>query len=448
MSNLIELTGSEALARLRTGDISAEALARTCLDRVDARDADVRAWACCNREHVLAQARDCDARLAAGADPGPLHGLPIGIKDVIATRDLPTQHNSPHYLGAQPSADASCVALLRSAGAVIFGKTATVEFAATGRRAATRNPRDLARTPGGSSSGSAAAVADFHVPMALATQTGGSTIRPASFCGIWAFKPTWGLVGREGVKPYAPTLDTVGWMARSADDLRLLLDVFDAEPVPPVEPPFPLAGARIAVCRTPMWRSADAHAQAAMRLTATLLRNAGASVETLNLPPPFDELTAQQMRIMRAEGQASFLDTFRRHGEALNESLRDQVLNVDGTSRAELCAAWDTAAACRPRFDAAAAGFDAVVTPSSTGVAPKGLHNTGDLVFNGMWTLLHVPCVNVPGLAGEDGLPIGITVTGPRFADRHVLDVGAAIGRLFAQRQGVDPDFDRSGARP
>jgi Asp-tRNA(Asn)/Glu-tRNA(Gln) amidotransferase A subunit family amidase len=447
MNKLFELTGSEALTRLRKGRLSAEALAVACLERVEARDADVHAWACWNREHVLAQARECDARQAAGAALGPLHGLPIGIKDVIATRDLPTQHNSPHYQGAQPSADAGCVALLRSAGAVIFGKTETVEFAATGRRPATRNPHDLTRSPGGSSSGSAAAVADCHVPMALATQTGGSTIRPASFCGVWALKPTWGLVGREGVKPYAPTLDTVGWMSRSADDLRLLLDVFDAEPVPPAEPPFRLAGARIAVCRTPMWRSADSQGQAAIQSTETLLRDAGANVELLNLPPPFDELAAQQMRIMRAEGQASFLDAFRRHGDAFNENLRDQVLNVDGTSRAELCAAWDTAAACRPRFDAAASGFDAVVTPSATGVAPQGLHNTGDLVFNGMWTLLHVPCVNVPGLAGDASLPIGITVTGPRFADRQVLDVAAAIGRLFAQRQSAHPDFKRPGVR-
>lgn len=445
MPNLARLTATEALARLRAGSLRAEELVLGCLRRIGQRDGAVRAWVTLQPELALAQARAADARHAQGLPLGPLHGLPVGVKDVIATADLPTQHNSPLRQGERPGVDAACVSLLRQAGAVVLGKTDTVEFAATGRRAATRNPHDLERTPGGSSSGSAAAVADGHVPLALATQTGGSTIRPASYCGVWALKPTWGLVSREGCKTYAPTLDTLGWMARSADDLRLLLDVFDAEPAPePARPataagPQGAAGLRIAVCRTPMWARAEPATQAAMARAEQALREAGAVVEPLALPSPFETLAALQLRIMRAEGQVSLLNEYRLHGDALEQSLREQVLNVDRTTRAELCAAWDTAAACRPVFDALAAPYDAVLTPSTTGVAPRGLQNTGDLVFNGIWTLLHVPCVNVPGCTGDGGLPVGLTLTGARFADRRVLAAAAALGAVFAQRKDDTP---------
>jgi Asp-tRNA(Asn)/Glu-tRNA(Gln) amidotransferase A subunit family amidase len=420
------------LGSLRRGELTAQTLAQTCLDRIAARDGEVRAWTTLRPEAVLEQAREADRRRARGLPLGALHGLPIGIKDVIATADLPTQHNSPLHPGEQPGVDAACVSLLRAAGAVIVGKTDTVEFAATGRRAATRNPHDLTRTPGGSSSGSAAAVADRHVPLALATQTGGSTIRPASFCGIWALKPTWGLVSTEGCKRYAPTLDTLGWMARSAADLRLLLDVFDAEGAPASDLPFELEGARIAICRTPMWPRAEPATQAAMQHAQDLLARAGARLHSLDLPSPFESLPALQMRVMRAEGQVSLLNEYRLHGEALEPSLRDQVLNTDRTTRAQLCEAWDLAAACRPRFDALAAPFDAVLTPSTPGVAPVGLLHTGDLIFNGLWTLLQVPCVNVPGCVDEAGLPLGLTLTGARFSDRRVIAVAQTLGRLLA----------------
>ena len=442
MQDLSTATAAELLPRLRSGELQAETLAQACLQRIQARDPAVRAWVTVQPDSVLAKARACDARRAAGLPLGPLHGLPVGVKDVIATADLPTQHNSPLHQGEQPGVDAACVALLRSAGAVILGKTDTVEFAATGRRAATRNPHDLQRTPGGSSSGSAAAVADRHVPLALATQTGGSTIRPASFCGVWAFKPTWGLVSTEGVKRYAPTLDSLGWMARSAADLRLVLDVFDAESHRPAMP-FDLAGASIALCRTPMWARAEAATEQAMAQAEAMLRAAGADVQFLDLPAPFETLPALQLRVMHAEGQASLLNEYRRHGDALEGSLRAQVLNEDAISRAELLIAWDTAAACRPLFDELTASLDAVLTPSTVGVAPAGLQDTGDPVFNGLWTLLQGPCVNVPGFTGlgeEAHLPLGLTVTGPRFADRRVLAVAQAMGQLFALRKPAPAD--------
>ena len=411
MTDPSRLSATEAVALLAGGDLTAEALARACLDRVLARDPAVRAWTHLDPALVLAQARECDR---AGR-PGPLHGLPVGIKDVILTRDMPTQYNSPLYRGFAPALDGSCVALLRAAGAVIFGKTDTVEFAATGRRALSRNPHDLARTPGGSSSGSAAAVADFHVPLALATQTGGSTIRPASFCGLHAMKPSWNIVSLEGVRRYAVSLDTLGWYGRSSADLALLQDVFDPEPAD--QPAVALRGARIALCRTPFWDRAAPDTRAAMRQAQVRLEAAGAVLSELDLPPAFADLPRLQMLLMRTEGRGSFLAEYRTDRERLHPDFRAQVENADRTSRAELARAYDQAAACRAGFDALAAPFDA-------------------LLFNASWTLLHVPCINLPYFQAANGLPLGLTLTGPRFSDRRLLAVAQAMDALFGQDRG------------
>jgi Asp-tRNA(Asn)/Glu-tRNA(Gln) amidotransferase A subunit family amidase len=271
-------------------------------------------------------------------------------------------------------------------------------------------------------------VADGHVPLALGTQTGGSMIRPASFCGVWAIKPTWNIVSTEGAKRFSTTLDTIGWFGRSAQDLRLLYDVL--EPATDADA-FELSGARIAVCRTPMWDSADAATRDAMSVAAQRLRAAGATVEMLELPAPFDRLNALQDVVMRGEGRSAFLSDYRTDAARLNPSIRDQVENAHGYSRAMLCEAYDIASQCRVAFDALAGAFDAVVTPSTVGIAPEGLAQTGALTFNAMWTLLHTPCVNVPGFIGESGMPVGLTVTGPRFADRKVMTAAAACGAVF-----------------
>jgi Asp-tRNA(Asn)/Glu-tRNA(Gln) amidotransferase A subunit family amidase len=420
------LTASQALGRIRAGDLSAEALTRACLSRIAERDPQVWAWTTVQPDIAIAQAMATDQSGAAK----PLGGLPIGIKDVILTHDLPTQYNSPIYQGFHPRLDAACVTLLRAAGAVILGKTDTVEFAAIGRKAATRNPHDLARTPGASSSGSAAAVADFHVPLALGTQTGGSMIRPASYCGVWAIKPTWGLVGTEGARRFAASLDTIGWFARAAEDLALLYDVFDPDPAPPATR-LEIEGARIALCHTPAWPEAEPAAREAMAEAARRLVARGAIVSDLDLPAAFDGLAEAQSLIMRAEGRAAFLPEYRAHGAALEETLRLMVENVEGRSRADLVGAYDLAARCRQAFDEIAGPYDAILAPSAAGEAPVGLAFTGSFAFNGLWTLLHVPCVNVPGFTGPAGLPVGLTVLGPRFADRQVLAAAAALGEVF-----------------
>ena len=385
----------------------------------------------------MARARDLDDAHANGC-VGTLQGVPVGIKDVILTLDMPTQYNSPQYRGFHPGLDAACVSLLRSAGALVFGKTETVEFGATGAVAPTRNPNRPTHTPGGSSSGSAAAVADGHVPLALGTQTGGSIVRPASYCGVYGMKPTWNLVSREGAKMFSVSLDTIGWFARSAADLGLLLDVFDPDaPTAPAATPFDLSTARVAVCRSPAWPQADEATRQAMTNATDLLHAAGAQLVDLELPAPFETLGLLQDVVMRAEGRSAFLAEYRAHGSALHESFRGQVENVAGFTRAQLCSAYDIAAACRARFDDIASAYDAVLTPSTVGEAPVGLAATGSLAFNAMWSLLHVPCINVPGLVGPGGLPVGLTLTGPRFSDRTLLGVAAALGALFATSSTV-----------
>jgi Asp-tRNA(Asn)/Glu-tRNA(Gln) amidotransferase A subunit family amidase len=426
-----QMTASEARQALHAGTLTVEALARSCLQRVKARDPQLQAWAFVDEELLLAEAR----RLDGAQDRGVLHGIPVAIKDVFLTKDQPTQYNSPLYVGFRPAIDAACVKLLRAAGALIFGKTTTVEFGATGRRAATRNPHNLEHTPGGSSSGSAAAIADKHVPLSLCTQTGGSTIRPASFCGIFGMKPSWGLVSNEGAKVFAPSLDTVGWHARSVADLAMLYQVFDPEAGN--MPAFTLRGARVGICRSPAWPDAEAATTYALTAASDRLHAAGAAVSDLDLPAHFAGLLPAQNLIMRTEGRASFLCEYRRDRKQLSADLIAQVENAAGHTRAQLLAAYNLAAECRAQFDAIAASFDLILTPSATGEAPMGFTSTGHWTFNAMWTLLHAPCINVPGFVGPGGLPVGLTLTGARFSDHRILAAADAMATLFSTNPEV-----------
>jgi Asp-tRNA(Asn)/Glu-tRNA(Gln) amidotransferase A subunit family amidase len=421
------LTACEAANMIREGRLTAEALARSCLERIAERDGEVRAWSFVDPQHVLTRARELDK----WAEKGPLHGIPIGIKDVIDTGDMPTQHNSPSYFGHRPSLDAACVMTLRHAGALIVGKTETVEFAAAGRQPVTRNPHNLDHTPGGSSSGSAAAVADHHIPLSIGTQTGGSTIRAGSFCGIFAMKPTWGLVSREGVKMQSSTLDTVGWYARSVGDLQLVCDLFAIDADHAAEP-FTLAQAKIAVCKSPVWDAAEAGTRTAVQKGAKLLQDAGVDVVELELPMEFTKLAEDQVTIQNSEGRVAFLSEYRAHYAGLHPVLRARVENQDHISCDDLREAYDRSARCRVIFEKLCADFDAVLTPSAPGEAPRGFKDTGWDIFNRTWSLLHAPCINVPGFYGPNGLPIGLTLTGPRFADRKLLAVAAEVAACFA----------------
>lgn len=419
-------TATQASQAIALGDLTAEQLAEACINRFHERGDVVRAWTCVEPDQVLSQARMLDME----KNRGPLHGIPVGIKDVFLTEDFPTSYNSPHFQNYHPRVDAAAVAILRAAGAVIFGKNDTVEFAVNGRRARTRNPHDLSRTPGGSSSGSAAAVADFQVPLSLGTQTGGSVIRPASYCGVYAMKPTWNAVPHEGFKVCSASMDTVGWFARSAQDLELLCDVFglhDEEQ----SPEGGLDNRSFALCHSPVWEQALPETHAAIERCVAVLRAAGASVEMLELGEPFDRLTAAHKTIMQSEMRSAFMAERKMIGNGLYGELYEIISDDRRVSRSELTTALDLAAECRALFDRRAGGYDAVLTPSTAGVAPVGLENTGAAIFNRIWTLLHVPCVNVPGLTGPENLPVGVSLIGPRFTDRNVLAMARQLGALL-----------------
>src|SRR5579872_5209297 len=304
---LTELTAAEAAALIAAGDLSSEDLVRACIARIVEREPKVRAWVTINFDQVIGAAREADkVRELNSKRLGSLHGVPFGVKDVINTAELPTEQNSPIYRGHRPGSDASIVMSLRAAGAIVLGKTETVEFAADGRNPMTRNPHALSRSPGGSSSGSAAAVADLMVPIAVGTQTGGSLIRPAAYCGVFGFKPTHGTVSTEGIKLISHTLDTAGWYARSVEDLSLVAGVLEVSDAPMPAPKEPHA-LRIGVCRTPFWGEALPGTRALIEQAVRLLASAGASLEEVELPPEFDEIDDLKNTIMRAEARCAFL---------------------------------------------------------------------------------------------------------------------------------------------
>jgi Asp-tRNA(Asn)/Glu-tRNA(Gln) amidotransferase A subunit family amidase len=352
---------------------------------------------------------------------------------------MPTQHNSPVYKDDAPKVDAASIIILRSAGALILGKTTTTEFAATTVGTRTSNPHDSSRTPGGSSSGSGAVVGDFQAPVGLGTQTGGSTIRPGSFNGIYALKPTWNSISREGQKIYSLILDTLGLYTRSVADLQLLADIFSLEDDEPPRTDFTVKGARIAFCKTMIWPAAGPGLEAAMKKGVEILQSHGATVEEMEFPESLQELPDWHGTIIQSDGRTAFLPEYKAAKSLISDQLIGQVENVKRISRADQLKAFDAVAAARPVVDEMLARFDAVLVPSVPDEAPKGLESTGSAAFNGIWTALHTPVINVPGFAGENGMPIGLSLVAPRYHDRHLLAVAKAVGEVFEADGGWKP---------
>ncbi|KAL1978120.1 hypothetical protein VTN31DRAFT_979 [Thermomyces dupontii] len=439
MSDLSRLSASEALRGLRQGDITIEQYAQALLSRIAQRDPVVHAWAYLDPEYVLAQARELDKVCPSAR--GPLHGLPVAIKDVALTKDMPTRYNSNIFRGTtNSSVDAATVMTLRAAGALILGKTHSTEFAATTEGGPCVNPHNAGHTPGGSSSGSTAAVADFQVPVALGTQTGGSVVRPASYTGVYGFKPTWGAISREGLAQYSITCDTPGFFSRDVDDLKLLAEVFQLEDDHPVpEEPFSVRGAKIGFLKTHVWSLVPAGPGlvAAWEKAKSLLAKHGAVVEEIEWPDrDFENLTQWHLNIMNGEGRSAFLGQYKLDKANLAPFLVAQVENHAKVSRQALLDSLDGSARLRPIWDQFAVQYDAIITPSVPDVAPEGLEYTGDARFCQPWTLLHAPCLNLPGFVGEKRLPIGLTLVGARYHDLHVLHAGQAIGEIFEKEGG------------
>jgi Asp-tRNA(Asn)/Glu-tRNA(Gln) amidotransferase A subunit family amidase len=424
---LNELSAAEAARRIAAGEITCEALAAACLERIDQRDEQVRAWAFIDRKRALAQAHALDRT----ARRGPLHGVPFGLKDIIDTAELPTEYNSPIYRGHRPRADAACVTLLKQAGCLILGKTVTTEFA-NNHPSPTRNPHDPAHTPGGSSSGSAAAVADFMVPLALGTQTGGSVIRPAAYCGAHAIKPSFNSINRAGVKPVAESLDTIGVFSRDPEDLALALEVLCGFKTPE----FPSARPRIGLCRTPRWKDADAATQANLEEAARRLAQAGATVRDFDLPPASEELFERHKVIMGYETARALAWEYVNYPTQISDTLKPRLDAGWKVTRADYDAMRETARQCRRALADRMREVDFLLTPSAPSEAPRSLESTGDPVFNRAWTLLGVPCVTVPHGKGAHGLPLGVQLVGPFSGDTALLGWAQWAGRALTQEGG------------
>lgn len=427
---LVDLSALELRQRLYDGALSAVELTRTCLQRIADGEAVVQAWATLDEAYALNQAERLDAYRQTGRPLGPLHGLPVGIKDIIDTQDLPTENGCPLDAGRQPEDDAWLVARLRAAGAVIPGKTVTTECAYLAP-AKTCNPHDPAHTPGGSSSGSAAAVASGMVPLAIGTQTGGSVIRPASYCGVVGFKPTFGLIPRSGVLRTSRHLDTIGTFGRTIEDAALLADVLaghdqsdpDTRPGPAprilettlTDPPVT---PRLAFIKTPAWSAIDADCAEGF---AELAEALGDNCDEVELPTIFREGAAAHRRIMLAEIAHNLRHYYDRAGDTLAGETRRAIEEGRQISAVDYLAACDWREPLYAGLGEVLDRYDAIITPATAGEAPAGLGSTGSAAFNVLWSFLGVPAITLPLLNGANGLPIGVQLVGRRHADGQLL---------------------------
>jgi len=422
MKELFRLTATEAAARIAAGKLTSEAYVRACVERVRAREPDVAAWQYIDPEYAVAQARQRDRERTRGL----LHGVPVAFKDIVDTADMPTGYGSLAHLNHRPAQDAACVALCRMAGAVVMGKTVTTEFAAR-YPGKTRNPVNPSHTPGGSSSGSAAAVADGQVPLATGSQTAGSTIRPAAYCGVYAYKPSYGMICLSGVKHLSETFDTMGLFARSLDDLALFRDaLFGLEKPAPrrtlARPP------KIAFCRTPYWKRADRATQRLLTSAARTLAKAGAKVADVDLPDDFGRADEIVWGIIYFEMARILAPEWREHRDNLSPWAAETIAAARQTPIERYLGLLAEVERLRGVARAAFEGFDAVLTPAAPGEAPAGLANTGPPTFQVIWHLLNRPAINLPAFTGPKGLPIGAQIVG-HFRDDD---------RLFAAARWIE----------
>jgi len=419
MTELADLSATEAARRLRAGSLSATELMEALLDRIAAREEALRVFAWLDPAAARRGAARADAEQRAGRARGALHGLALGVKDVLDTADMPSQYGSPVWAGHRPRADAACVALARRAGAIVVGKTVTTEFA-TRHPGPTANPHNPAHTPGGSSSGSAAGAAAGFFHAGYGTQTAGSVIRPAAFCGVAGFKPSFGTLHRAGMKVMSESLDTIGVIARTVGDCALFMsgvtgrDFGDPEAKPGRAP-------RLGLCLGPAIDQAAPETRALLDRVASAAAKAGASVTPVELPPAVaaaQEAHPYVMNMETAEALAWELD----QAEAqLSAELRERMGWARSQPLSKLEEARAAFAAARAAFADVIAPFDALLTPSAPGEAPEGLGWTGDPAFNLLWTALHVPCVTVPAGTGPKGLPLGVQIVTGIGRDREAL---------------------------
>ena len=423
------LTASEGSVRLAAGTITSEALVRDCLARIEARESQVGAWVYLDTDYALEQARARDRE----ASRGPLHGIPIGVKDILDTYDMPTGHGSSIYAGDRPARDSACVAAFRRGGMVILGKTVTTEFACP-YPAGTRNPHDPTRTPGVSSSGSAASVADFMVPLANGTQTGGSVIGPAASCGVYGYKASLDGLDRRGIRHLKPNLDTLGLFARSMADLALLRAVSHGKARPEsIELPRDTVP-RIGVCRTSHWEQAAPCTVEAIEKTAEVLEGAGAKVNSVTLPGYLTEIEPDFPVISGAEGARALATEARDHLDKFNPWSRERYAKSQQITEARYQQALTNVAKGRALLDDLFLEFDVFITPSLPGEAPKDLTGVQPAVFNRLWTQMYTPAVHLPQFEGPNHMPVGVQVVGAQDQDDKAIALAAWIDARLREK--------------
>jgi Asp-tRNA(Asn)/Glu-tRNA(Gln) amidotransferase A subunit family amidase len=429
MSQFSTLNARDALEAIGRREMTSAELVQACLERIRAVEPRVEAWAFLDPERALAQARDRDEMLADKTLLGPLHGLPVGIKDIFDTADMPTENGTVLHAGRRPAEDAMVVTLLRAAGAVILGKTVTTELAVYGP-GKTRNPHNAEHTPGGSSSGSAAAVAAEMVPLALGSQTNGSVIRPAAYCGVVGYKPTFGLISRTGALRQSRPLDQVGVFARTIEDAALLAHVLmvfddrDPDMRHQAQPRFleaanedPPSRPRFAFVKSPFWEQADGKARAIFAEFA----NALGGTDEVELPSSFGEAATIHRTIMEADLAHSFAAEYARGKDKLTPTLQTMIARGQRTLAMDYRHAAEQVPGLVQALEGIFARYDAILTPATTGEAPVGLASTGNPIFCTIWTLCGVPAVTLPLLRGPQGLPLGVQLVGRRYDDARLL---------------------------
>jgi len=424
--DLALLSAVDVAAQLRTGELSAREYAQALLERVHQREPEVRAWIHLDEQQLLSQADAADKALAAGAACGALHGVPVGVKDIIDTADMPTENGTVLHQGRQPREDALVVSRVRAAGGLIMGKTVTTELA-TYAPGKTRNPHDASHTPGGSSSGSAAAVAAGMVPLAIGTQTNGSVIRPASFCGVVGFKPTSTWIPRTGVLQQSPAFDQVGVFARSVDDAALLVQCIAGRDLAHFSAPTEAAAPRFGFARTPMWGRMAPDAQAVF---TEFVKTLGQAIADAQLPSDAAAVYDLHRTLMEADIAHSFHAEYVRGGDRLSGSLRSQIERGRAVTSADYKRALDRRDEIAQAFDGIFQSFDAILTPAALGTAPSGLGSTGDPIMCTLWTFTGQPAITIPLLKGANGLPIGVQLVGRRDGDAELLRTARWLSRF------------------
>ena len=428
-TDLSRLTVSEAAEKIAQGEIRSTDLVEACLARIAERDDEVRAWTHLDPDYARQKAQEADEARSTGQGIGPLHGVPIGIKDICDTADMPTEYGSAIFKGKQPEADASLVKALRDAGAIIMGKTVTTELAVM-HPGKTRNPINPEHTPGGSSSGSAAAVADHMIPAAIGSQTGGSVLRPAAFCGVVGFKPTFGLISRFVVISQSPPLDTMGVIARTVDDAALVADclsAFDPRDTgmwPRSRPPLyqtaiqePPVTPHIAFVKSPVWDEAEDITKEALGELAEFL---GEHCDEVDLPEIFTRGTEWQSVLQLGDIAKNYGPLLDKSPDMMSASLTGYIEDGRKITAVEYNTALEMREVLYAGLDAIFDRYDAILTPAAAGPAPHGLETTGSPIFNKLWTYLGVPAISLP-LLEANGLPLGVQLVGPRRDDARLL---------------------------